>query len=1123
MDDKHPSKGFSTTPTLVRESRTPRQQPYEKPKSTVKPVRISLEQFDAVLFDMDGVVTKTANVHANAWKKVFDQLMQKNLGTGFKPFVIDYDYPVYVDGKPRYDGVQSFLTARNIQLPWGSREDAPGFDTVCALGNLKDKYFLEHVKTHAVEAYETTVALIRSLRGAGIKVAVVTSSENGTTVLKSANVLHLFDAKVDGFDAVQLSLKGKPAPDIFLEAAKKLGVEPKRAIVVEDAVAGVEAGRNGAFGMVIGVNRNHDAELLKEHGADVVINDLGQVGLAEESPQLIGTALSDMGVTDEHWVLRYTDFVPQQEGRREALCALGNGYFVTRAAAPESTADGVHCPGTYFAGVYNRLSTETHGRILEREDLVNMPNWLPLTFAIDENVWFDLSKVEILRYEQKFNIKEGILYREVRFRDEKRRETSLLERRFVHMRHCHLAGLETTILPHNWSGVLTIRSALDGQVVNATAVYESASKKHLKPVESSVEDNILYLKMQTVQSCISVAQAARTTFLLNDQAVSGQRTDIVDADYVAQELRMSVSEGDRITVQKSVALFTSRDYGISEAGLAAQDAIKRAPDFATLVDDQLAVWRQYWLYFSLAMETNEGVSKIGPSLLVHLNTFHVLAVASLNSMALDIGLPARGWSEGYQGHVFWDDLYVFPLLTMRAPAIACNLLKYRHRRLPEAREIAKALGVRGARYPWQSGSSGREETPAGGWNQEKNVWVADCSHLQVHVNAAIAFNIWQYYQATGDLEFMYIYGADVLLEIARFFAHFARHNPARDRYEIHGVVGPDEIHISYPNEEQPGINNNAYTNLMAVWTICRGLELLGALSEERCNDVCARLDLTTEELKLWDQVSRKMFLPLQDNGIISQFEGYEKLQVFPWQTNGFIDVARLDRVLQESGGYANQYQVSKQADVLLLFYLFSFEELKELFDRLDYRFEPEMIPKNIAFYVPQTANYSTLSRVAVSWVLSRMNRPDAWRLLSEMSLGHDTKQSTPITSYPRSWDIFREAVSSDMQSGATPEGIHLGAMAGTVDIVQRCYTGIVTKNDVLWINPCLPDALTRLSFHLQYRQQTVHLEITKKTITISTSDSSASPIRIGYNDKVYEFGPKDRRVFSITTRQQFAQ
>jgi beta-phosphoglucomutase family hydrolase len=1098
-----------------------REENYEKPKAAGKPVMISPEQFDAVLFDMDGVVTKTANVHAEAWKEVFDQLMQKLSPSSFQPFVIGHDYPLYVDGKPRYDGVQSFLTSRGIELPWGKREDAPGFDSVCAVGNLKENTFLERVKTHGVEAFETTVALIRSLKSEGIKVAVVTSSENGTTILESAHVLHLFDAKVDGRDAIDLGLKGKPAPDIFLQAAKKLGVDPKRAIVVEDAVAGVEAGRNGGFGLVIGVNRNHTSDLLKQMGANFVVSDLAEVGLPNESPHPIATALSDLGVTDEHWVLKYEDYLPEQEGRRETLCGLGNGYFVTRAAAAESKADGTHFPGTYVAGVYNRLTAETHGFVLEREDLVNMPNWSFLSFAIEEDDWFDLSKVEIVSYEQKLHLKKGMFYRQIRFRDKKKRETTLSERRFVHMRYRHLAGLETTIVAHNWSGNVKIRSALDGQIVNATTVYEGSSKRHLEPVESSVTGDVLYLKMQTIQSSIYVAEAARTLLFHNDNPLEAKRNNIVNDDYVAQEMQVTLSEGDRVTIQKCASLFTSRDIAISEAGLAARDAIADAPAFSTLVEEQVKAWHEYWLHFDLAMETNDAVSKTGPSLLIHLNSFHLLGVASGNSMGRDTGLPARGWSEGYQGHVFWDDMYVFPIFALRAPSIARELLKYRYHRLHEARKIAKSLGVPGARFPWQSSSTGREETPAGGWNKEKNVWVADRSHMQVHVNAAIAFNIWEYYQATGDLSFMYVYGADVLLEIARFFVHFARYNAERDRYEIHGVVGPDEIHINYPDNEQPGINNNAYTNLMAVWTICRGLELLEKLSEQGCNEVCARLNLTGDELKLWDQVSRKMFVPLQENGIITQFEGYDKLEKFPWQKDGFVDVERLNKVLQETGGYANQYQVSKQPDVLMLFYLFSSEELKELFDRLNYHFEPDMIPKNISYYVPQTANYSTLSRVAIAWVLSRMNRPGAWQLLSNMSgeKDGDGKQSMSNTSYPVSWDIFKLAVAADLESGATPEGIHLGAMAGTVDIVQRCYTGIVTRNDVLWINPCLPDALTRLSFHLQYRQQTVKLEITKRKVTVSTADSAVAPIKVGFEGETYELGPSESKVFNVKTTQ----
>lgn len=826
--------------------------------------------------------------------------------------------------------------------------------------------------------------------------------------------------------------------------------------------------------------------------------------------------MNNVRLSDQDCILQYDEFIPSEEGRREALCALGNGYFVSRAAAFQSKADGIHCPGTYIAGVYNRLKTEVQGRNVEREDLVNMPDWLFLNFAIDGGEWFNLSQVEILSYRQQLNLTQGILYKDISFKDKKDRKITLSERRFVHMRLPHLAGLEIKIQAHNWSGDVTIVSALDGKVVNSTSVYDGASRKHLSSLESSINDNMLYLKMQTSQSCISVAEAARTFAYLNDSPVVIARKNTIEPDYVAQEMQISMAKGDCLTIRKVASIFTSRDPGISEPGLAARESCIDAPEFETLIAEQISAWQNYWSHFDLSMQTKEGISKVDPALLLHLNIFHVLSTVSVNSIGLDIGLPARGWSEGYQGHIFWDDIYIFPLLIMRVPSIAREMLAYRYQRLGEAKRIAKSAGLPGVRYPWQSGSSGREETPEGWWDKDRNVWVPDDSHLQVHVNASVAYNMWQYYQATGDLEFMFMCGANVLLEIARYFAHIAHYNPERDRYEIHGVVGPDEMHVGYRGNSKPGINNNAYTNLMAVWTICRALELLNSVSELAAKEIYARLNLTSDELKLWEDVSQKMYVPLLENGIISQFEGYEKLKIFPWQKDGFIDMERLNQILKESGGYVNEYQVSKQADVLLLFYLFSREELEELFGRLGYTFEPEMIVKNIAYYVPQTVNYSTLSRVAVSWVLSRVNRPESWKILSEIS---KNKNAVPMEKYPRSWDILQEAVTSDISSISTPQGIHLGAMAGTVDIVQRCYTGIVTKNNILWINPCLPDHLTSLSFHLQYRQQTVHLEISQKEVKVTASQSHAAPIKIGFEEKIYELGPKESKVFRIKSRR----
>src|SRR5262245_3186677 len=221
-------------------------------------------------------------------------------------------------------------------------------------------------------------------------------------------------------------------------------------------------------------------------------------------------------------------------------------------------------------------------------------------------------------------------------------------------------------------------------------------------------------------------------------------------------------------------------------------------------------------------------------MLLRLNMFHLLQAVSLNSIGPDIGVPPRGWTgEAYQGHIFWDELFIFPFLNYRVPEITRSLLLYRYRRLSEARVAARRAGFQGAIFPWQSGSDGQEETQELNLNLRSQRWVPDNSYLQCHVGSAIASNVWQYFQVTHDVEFRQFYGAELLLEIARFWSSIACCNDARGRYEICGVMGPDEFHEGYPDAPTPGLNNNAYTNLMAVWVLCRALEVLDLLPDMR--------------------------------------------------------------------------------------------------------------------------------------------------------------------------------------------------------------------------------------------------------------------------------------------------
>jgi beta-phosphoglucomutase family hydrolase len=241
---------------------------------------ITRAKYDGVLFDLDGVITDTANIHAACWKQMFDEFLQKRAtaaGEAFQPFDIATDYLRYVDGKPRFDGVRDFLKSRGIQLPEGSPEDPPQTETVCGLGNRKNDLVNRIIEESGVEPYEGSVELVQQLHQQGFKIAVVTSSQNCDTVLRAAKLDGFFPVRVDGNMIRSQRLAGKPAPDTYLMAAKLLKVEPSRAVVIEDAISGVQAGSNGHFGLVVGVARKGNAEALRHNGAHIVVRDLGEL------------------------------------------------------------------------------------------------------------------------------------------------------------------------------------------------------------------------------------------------------------------------------------------------------------------------------------------------------------------------------------------------------------------------------------------------------------------------------------------------------------------------------------------------------------------------------------------------------------------------------------------------------------------------------------------------------------------------------------------------------------------------------------------------------------------------------------------------------------------------------
>ncbi len=517
----------------------------------------------------------------------------------------------------------------------------------------------------------------------------------------------------------------------------------------------------------------------------------------------------------EGFLLAYDGFDSGAEGLREALTSTGNGYLCTRGAAEWEYAGAVHYPGTYAHGGYNRETTMMGGLPVLNEDLVNLPNWLVLELRIDGEDAVTLDDVELLDYRHEYDIRYATVLRHLRFRDRGGRETTLTSRRFVSMADPHHAGIEWTLVPENWSGHVEVISALDARVSNGgVARYQRLEGRHLNPVSArTFGSEVIALKAETRQSNLYISQATRTRAVRGGESLSARLTLHQMEDYIQQVLAFDVRQGESTRVEKLIAFYTSRDPAVSDTLVRAARSAARHSDFSAAFDRHSAAWDELWRTCDVRVSGNEQVQ-----LLLRLHTAHLLQVCSPHTADLDAGMPARGLNgEAYRGHVFWDEMYAFPFLDVRLPEVARGLLMYRYRRISEARAAAREAGFRGAMFPWQSGSEGIEETQHVHLNPLSGRWEPDLSHNQRHVNAAIFFNIWNYFQATHDYAFLESYGAEMMLGIARFWASAAHFNPVRERYEIHGVMGPDEFHEKYPGAQQGGLANNAYTNVMVAW------------------------------------------------------------------------------------------------------------------------------------------------------------------------------------------------------------------------------------------------------------------------------------------------------------------
>ena len=525
----------------------------------------------------------------------------------------------------------------------------------------------------------------------------------------------------------------------------------------------------------------------------------------------------------------------------------------------------------------------------------------------------------------------------------------------------------------------------------------------------------------------------------------------------------------------------------------ASSTLSNIKSFNSIYIQHKRAWKALWDKADIKISGDRFIQKV-----TRLHIYHLLVSASLNNKNIDAGITARGLhGEAYRGHVFWDELFIFPFFNLHFPEITRALLMYRYNRLEAARKYAHQNGYEGAMYPWQSADDGNEETQEVHFNPKDGSWGPDLSRLQRHVSIAVFFNIWNYIEITNDKKFLREYGAEIMLEITRFWASIAVLDSNTGKYHIQGVMGPDEFHEKLPGSDKNGLKDNAYTNIMVVWLLEKTLALIDLLEPKTLEHLIQKTGFMLPETEKWQAIINQMNVGIDDQKIISQFEGYMDLKELDWDAYRakYDDIHRLDRILKSEGVSPDNYKVSKQADVLRMFYVLGPEEVGRILNRLGCKVPDavKLLKNNYEFYKKRTSHGSTLSKVVHAIISSYTDAED------------------------NVWEWFKEAMASDIfdtQGGTTIEGIHCGVMAGTLDIITRYFAGIDLSGNPITINPHIPKHWHNLAMKICYQKTWYHLEFTQKNVKVRIDSAKQSFVKIsGQNLKLQ---PGKTRIISIS-------
>lgn len=777
--------------------------------------------------------------------------------------------------------------------------------------------------------------------------------------------------------------------------------------------------------------------------------------------------------SNEPWTIQRSGYPGPNALTEETVLGLTNGYVGVRGTIEEGAP--LELPGTFYAGVYDRSDAPT-------KNLVNAPNWVGLRF-FSEGQGLDPVTATVVEFSRLLDMGNGLLMRRTIYRDTEERETLLEGYRFLSMADPHVAGVVMIVRPLNWAGRLRVESVINIDVTNLSEPTEplpppeglgdQKRTNHLDIVETGFLDDsdVPYVEVITRDNGTRIGTAAvlRASRLSSVEHCPVQRSVTTNNKQCLERLELEVARGTSYQIEKFVGSRTSNDLpGVSDS-IRAQacrpqqvvaaasvkasvgGSIKRSLDagMPALLTDHRSALTSRWEKANIAIEGDDRADKA-----LRYNVFQLICCYSGSNPEVSIGAKALG-GEGYRGQVFWDtEAYLLPFYSFTNPDAAKSLLLYRYRRLDAARENAASSGYGGARFPWNSADTGKEESSASfDTNADGNLinWHADS---MVHVVGAVAYGVEQYVRATADMGFLMECGAEMLIETARFWVSRAEYNENRRVYELRNVVGPDEYHLF--------VDNDFYTNALARWNIRRAIAVLNeirACAPDAHKCLLERLGVTDEEKDTWYEVANGMYVPIdKTTGLAEQFDGYFSLRDLTIQEHDENNMPRWPQDLDIR--HLKDTQIIKQADVIMAMYLLSND------------FDQKTKRVNYEYYLRRTMHKSTLSASIYAIVA--------------LSLGEETD----------AYDHFVRTAEADLvdSQGNTWQGPHIASAGGTWQAAIFGFAGLRVEADgVLAIEPHLPNHWKAISFYIAWRGALLRVVVSGDQVEVSPASNNAGP------------------------------